>query len=582
MHEMSYLEMTDLFSSRTREDWADLAHKSLKGKPLDKVINAHVDDQLMVRAFHSKQDLPDPGEPLPSQRKDRNWIIAQSLDLLREDSLSIAKEELAGGSHGLRVQGLSDAGKSRSSAFLAMAGEKACWLCFDEPGRSDMLAKSLLKHDLTGLSGIAGLDVLGDAMAGKRNPDDVRAHAEILADLGQQIAAKSSLTSYLINGHLAYDMGASHVFEVTLCLATARLMMDVQLDRGVTADQAATSICFSVACDSDQFLTMAKGRALQYGIRSIFEAYGAGHVVPMVIMRSAERCLYPIEPHVNQLRLTAMAAGAVFGGASVTTLLPHDHALSDSDGFSRRMARNIQTILMQESHLGQVIDPAAGSYAIETLTRDMAEKAWQEFQMIDVAGGLDPFMASGELTRRLRDMVSSRQSRVDQGKTLLTGINSYPLAMADMVVSSRPDAETSLSPKRPSATFEVLRATAARREQPVRIGIVPLGALKDYSARLNFLQNALAAAGLEVTVSEENTDLSVFDSVFLCASDADYAALALDKWLEIRDHLTGPCWMAGGAEDVVQSLQDEGIVRTVRATDSLAEWLGELMKGASS
>lgn len=193
-----------------------------------------------------------------------------------------------------------------------------------------------------------------------------------------------------------HEAGASAAQELGCSLAGGVALLRELTSAGLSVEAALGQLEFRYAATADQFLTIAKLRAARRVWARVAEASGADaaagaqlqHAVTSPVMMSRR------DPWVNMLRTTVASLAAGVGGADAVTVLPFDHALGLPDGFARRIARNTSTILMEESHVGRVIDPAGGSWYVERLTDELAQAAWTWFQEIERAGARRPRCAT--------------------------------------------------------------------------------------------------------------------------------------------------------------------------------------------
>ncbi|MFJ3674055.1 methylmalonyl-CoA mutase family protein, partial [Streptomyces sp. NPDC090106] len=220
-----------------------------------------------------------------------------------------------------------------------------------------------------------------------------------------------------------------------------------------------------------------------------------------------------------------LAAGV--GGADSVTVLPFDEALGLPNAFSRRIARNTSTILIEESHLARVIDPAGGSWYVERLTDELALAGWEFFQTVEQAGGQEVFLRTGTLARTLAGTWAARARRLATRREPVLGVSEFPL-LSDRPVEREP-APALLSGGLPQVrrddAFEVLRARSdahlvATGARP-RIYLAALGPAAAHTARLTFAANLFQAGGVE-PVTEGTFEESGAREACLCSSDALY------------------------------------------------------------
>ena len=195
---------------------------------------------------------------------------------------------------------------------------------------------------------------------------------------------------------------------------------------GVALDAARGMIYFRLAADADEFLTIAKFRAIRKLWARVEEACGLAPKPAYVAAETAWRMMTQRDVAVNMLRITVAVAAAGLGGADNIAVLPHTAALGLPDAFARRVARNTQLILLEESNLAKVADPAAGSGAIEDLTSKLCIAAWKLFQEIEAAGGAWAGLEQGLVQKQVAAVRAERQKAVARRKDALTGSSDYP------------------------------------------------------------------------------------------------------------------------------------------------------------
>jgi methylmalonyl-CoA mutase len=329
-----------------------------------------------------------------------------------------------------------------------------------------------------------------------------------------------------VDGPAFHDLGASASWELAGAVAAGVSYLRVLGENGVSVADALRQVSFRYAADDDQFMTIAKLRAARQLWARVAEVVGeptAGaatvHAVtsaPMMAQR---------DPWVNMLRTTLAAFAAGVGGADTVVVQTFDSAIpgglpSTAASFARRMARNTQLLLLEESHVGRVLDPAGGSWHVEDLTRHLAEQAWKHFQDIESRGGFVD--ARDYVAAEIGQVRDRRADDIAHRRTALTGVNEYP-NLAEAPLPAQTDTP---GVARYAAGFEALRdrsdahlaATGARP----RAVLLPLGPLAEHNIRTTFATNLLASGGIEA-VSER---AGAFEVAVICGTDARYATEA--------------------------------------------------------
>lgn len=397
------------------------------------------------------------------------------------------------------------------------------------------LAAALDEEKRGRLSIDLGADPLTAALAGRAAPEvaDVVAVAVRAADLGGHVRAVT------VDGSVLHDLGASASWELAGAIAAAVEYLRVLGDAGLETADAVRQIGFRLAADDDQFMTIAKLRALRQLWARVAEVVGAPeagaatvHVVSSLAMM-AQR-----DPWVNMLRTTLAAFSAGVGGADTVLVHPFDVAIpggspGTSRGFARRIARNTQLLLLEESHVGRVLDPAGGSWFVEDLTARLAEEAWARFQEIEARGGFSE--AREHVADRVAEVADRRREDIAHRRTALTGVNEYP----NLAEVPLPAGEALTGVTRYAAAFEALRdrsdAFLERTGARPRALLLPLGPLAEHNIRTTFAANLLASGGIEAVnpgpVDPEGVSAAVSDAggpavAVICGTDARYGAEA--------------------------------------------------------
>jgi methylmalonyl-CoA mutase len=276
----------------------------------------------------------------------------------------------------------------------------------------------------------AGIDVIGPLASAGRLPED---DAALRADVGALAASlvADGFAGRLIeaDGRVYHDAGASEAQELGAALATAVYHLRALADAGMPVATAADTIGFTLSADQQQFLVTAKLRALRLLWRRVLDLSGVDAPAPTRLhVETSYRMMAARDPHANILRTTIAAFAAATGGADSLSVLPFTAANGLPEERARRLARNTQLILREESGLGRVADPAAGSGGIEALTDALAEAGWQEFRQIEAEGGIFASLKAGLLQARIAATREVRDTEIAAGRRPIVGVTLYPLA----------------------------------------------------------------------------------------------------------------------------------------------------------
>jgi methylmalonyl-CoA mutase len=400
----------------------------------------------------------------------------------------------------------------------------------------------------------------------------------------------------LADGRPVHDAGGSEVQELAFALAVGVAYLRALEAGGIVLEQARTALSFRLSADADQFLTMAKFRALRLLWARVEQSCGLAPKPIFVAAETAWRMLTRRDPYVNMLRATIATFSAGLGGADAITVLPHTLALGLPDPFARRAARNTQLVLLEESNLAKVSDPAAGSGGIETLTRELCEAAWSLFQEIEKAGGVFSALEQNLIQRKVAATRALREANIARRKDVLTGATEFPnLHEAHVaVLDAKPAAPASygeanikfdaLPPMRLAAPFErlrdrsdqILKSSGARP----RVFLANLGTAAKFTARATFAKSFFETGGIEAVDTEGLTDPAALAAAFkasgaklacLCSSDKIYAAQAVAAAKALQASGARHIYLAGRPGELETTLRAAGITGFIFAgSDALA------------
>jgi methylmalonyl-CoA mutase len=432
---------------------------------------------------------------------------------------------------------------------------------------------SNLGADPLGAVARAVLSKGGPADASPARQDDAAAYR----DLPELLSRTSDLgvRALVVDGTVAHDAGAGDAGEVGYTLAVGAAYLRALTAAGIEVDTACRLVDFRYAVTDEQFPTIAKLRAARLAWHRVAELCGAApsagaqrqHAV------TSRAMLTRYDPWVNLLRTTVAAFAAGVGGAAAVTVLPYDSALGIPEEFGRRMARNISAVLIGESHLGAVTDPAGGAHAVEMLTADLAESAWAEFGRIEESGGILAALNDGSLAKRVGAVRAERRRRIATRRRPITGISEFPAA-GERPPERRPLAQTE-PVLRWSAPFEALRDQPAG--EPVLM--VTVGTQASAASRTLFTRNLLAAGGVRVVEPDPAASIEQAISrtgcrtLILAGSDAAYQGDVADLARRARAAGARAVFLAGRPQGLLADLPAGLIDGTVAAGDDVLAFL---------
>lgn len=351
-------------------------------------------------------------------------------------------------------------------------------------------------------------------------------------DLGEaaRLALQHGVRAFVIDASILHDAGAGEVLELAYAAAAGVDLLRKLDAAGVPAVEAVGLVEFRYAATDQQFTSISKLRAARSIWARVCQVLGLDNNVQRQHAVTSGRMMTQFDPFTNLLRTTIATFAAAVGGADAITVRPYDAAVGTTDEFGSRMARNISNLLVHESHIGQVTDPAGGAGSMERLSDDLARAAWARFAEIDSAG-LESFV-DGTLADELKQTVQARSEAIAKRKQAITGVNEFP--QSDEKLLDRAPAYSRfhpgglVHPVHDADEFEKLRRNPA--EKPVFLW--PVGSLAATTARATFAGNLLSAGGIPVATGTAGLDFDALQNeyeqsgataVCLVGSDPGYA-----------------------------------------------------------
>ncbi|UIJ72811.1 methylmalonyl-CoA mutase family protein [Aurantimonas sp. HBX-1] len=426
----------DAFPPATEADWRALVET--KGRGLDGLVTDAEDGFRYGPVYARRHDAV----PLARLAAGRWSIMARVDDVDPERAGGQALADLEGGASGLAV---AIAGAPSSRGFgvpldgiaRALDGVRLDIAALRiEPHPQSLAALEAIAslaaaagHDLASVSVDISLDdSAGFAASGRFAGDERDRRARIGRETQALRARGFSGRTVEADGRVYNDAGATAGQELGAVLATALYALRAMDEAGLSVAEAAGAIGFTLAVDQTQFEQTAKLRALRLLWARVLEACGESDMPPLRLhAETAWRMLSASDPHTNMLRATIAAFAAATGGADSIAILPHTAPLGLADPAARRLARNVQVILQEESGLGAVEDPAAGSGGIEALTDLTAAAGWDEFCRIEAEGGIIASLASGALQNRIAAAAAARRRALAEKRSVIIGATLYPM-----------------------------------------------------------------------------------------------------------------------------------------------------------
>lgn len=588
-------KLAEGFAAASRAQWTALVEKALKGADFEKRMVSATPDGLRIEPLYTRAEaLPESAAAMPGaapfvrgtapQRTGLGWDIRQFHS--GEDAKALNKailEDLEGGVNSitLHIAAPGTSGLQLSDEALAAALDGVLLdlspIALLAGSQAPAAARALIKLwdskriEPTKRKGHFNADPLGMLAVTGSLPMPLDAALDEAASLIPFTAPSPGVTALLADGNSYNAAGATEAQELAAMLATFLAYLRAAEKQGITPQAAVPKIAVGLAADDDQFLTIAKLRAARQLVWRVAEACGAGNEAGKVHFTavSAWRMLAKRDAWTNILRTTISCAAGALGGADAITVLPFTYALGKPDAFARRVARNVQIVCQEESHLGRVADPAGGSWYIEKLTAELAEKAWSIFQDIERKGGIAAALASGHLQDQIAAAADARSKAIATGRSAITGVSAFPLLGDDGIKvepwpssPSKGDAKPAVQVRplkhcRLAEPFEALRdaadAHAAKTGKPLSVFLASIGQVVDHNVRSTWIKNYLAAGGIAADMTDGYKDADAAAAAFKASGATAACICSSDAMNALHAEATAKALKAAGAKLVLMA-----------------------------
>ncbi|MGO9421050.1 methylmalonyl-CoA mutase family protein [Roseiarcus sp.] len=579
------------FPAWTEADWRKAAEAALKGASLDKLVSKTADGLRIDPVYP-------PAVGPRAVRAGGPWKVIARLDHpdAREANAQ-ALEDLSNGADGLQIVfagaiGAYGFGLKRSDpATLAAAFEG---VQFDAGARFELdlgpsgPAEALAFANHVRATGAEpaicavsfGLDPFAVAARGPF-PSDWAAHVKPYVDAALELkSGRFNGPFFVADARSVHAAGGSAAQELAFALGAGVSLLRALGEAGIAPDKARSSIAFRLASDAEEFVEIAKFRALRIVWARVEEACGLAPRAPYVQAESAWRMMTRRHPYLNVLRGTIAAFAAGLGGADSVSVLPHPLAVGFPGSLARRLARNGQLVLLRESHLGFVDDPAAGAGGFEALTKALCDKSWAVFQEIEAKGGLPAALADGGFQRQVAENAAALRRDVARIKSPITGVSAHPqlVEAATDIAPGAPEPEFvaaaagALAPFRLAEAFEALRdqsdACLQKTGARPKAYLVAIGAEPVHRRRVAYMRELFETGGVQPVYDGEaatpedavaKLKASGAELACLCSDDETYAARAEAFATAVKAAGVKGLTLAGRPGDLEQRLRAAGV-----------------------
>ncbi|MEN9856755.1 MAG: hypothetical protein RLZZ157_1881, partial [Pseudomonadota bacterium] len=543
------------FEAPDHQAWVDLVQQALKGASFDRLID-HTYDGIPVLPLYTADDVAGAAPTPPRLPYDAflPWDIRQTV--LNSDPRSANQVALHDLSRGV------------SSIEFCIDSAGACGVAANTPEDFATLTQGIMtEYAAVALSGAVDVDAARALQSAIAQP--ARAHARLAFNLdpflgpmmGQAAVSMDDALAFAKDAHARFphatclradarpvhEAGGSEGAELAYAIGAGIAFLQAGERHGLSPQEANQTLLFTLSTGPDVVLEIAKIKAARHLWAHVMAACGAAQAPMRLQAVTSGRMQTRVDPATNMLRATCANFAAGAAGADIITVLPFNSAYALADEKARRIARNTQLILQEETHLGRVRDPAAGAWAMEALAGQMAGVAWAKVQEIERAGGLRAALDQCLVQGWVASVAAARLDDVARGKTGLVGVTRFPNLDEDLpqwpvhtgAVSQKP--ANSLPPIHLSQDFEALRALP-----PKSIFLATLGTLAGFGPRVSFARNVFESGGIkalggviafaDVAAIVDAYEASGADLACICGADADYAsgASALARALKAK------------------------------------------------
>lgn len=528
-------------------DWRALVEKGLRGAPWERLVSRTADG-IEIKPLYREPDIRTandvfglPGSaPFVRGAARGAWFIRQAFEhpdleqtnreILADLRCGVSAIELVIDPSG--VNGVAIANEDDLNRALADVILEAAPISLDA-GANALRTAMLLEAKLKGVAAAGtafNVDPIGVMM---RTGDIAKADVADATRFAERIRERlPDATALRVDARPVHEAGGTEAQEIAAALSTGIAYLRALTTAGLTADDAARSLLFAFAVGPDVLVETSKLRAMRLCWARVLEASGVRpeNRAARIQAFTSRRMMTRYDAHTNILRVTTAAFAAVIGGADDITTYPFTDALGLPTSFARRVARNTQLILMEESHLDHVTDPAGGAWFVEKLTQDLADVAWSKMQAIEAQGGVVAALDAGVLQREVAEARGRRQSAFARRKETINGVTDFPLLaqhMPDFVarraLHEMPSSRR-LRPIRWAESFESLRDRAEGKNDGVFFA--NLGPPAEFTPRAQFAMNLFGVGGVHSVGADVERQTSEAMIAAFRASNTGVAVIA--------------------------------------------------------
>lgn len=615
---MAEIEAKKLFTEFppvTTEQWEAEIQKDLKGADYEKKLVWNTLEGFKVRPYYRAEDLKSikhmaakPGEfpYVRGTKTTNNWLVRQKIEVscpkaANAEALDILMKGVTSLDFVINNKEFSS---SDLDTLLNQISIKSVELNFSGCGAKNMAPLFIAKVKKAGLVSedvVASfnIDPIVKKLTIKGKSTVCSCGEDVLDTLVKLIVAGKEyrrVRFVTVNGTAFNNAGATITEELACTLAVAHDYIVELMGRGLAIDDVARNIKFNMPIGPLYFMEIAKFRAARMLWATIVKQYNPINECSMKMRVNAATSMWNAtiyDPYVNMLRATTESMSAAIAGVNSIEVHPFDSAYETPTAFANRIARNVQHLLKEETHIDLVADVAGGSYYVESLTQTIAETSWAMFKEIETKGGYSEAFKSGYISEKINASAAKRNKNIETRRDILLGTNQYPnftekvtgVTLEKCACSCSDKAQyTPLKQYRASEAFEALRLKTDASAESHKAFMLTVGNVSFARARSQFACNFFACAGIDVVDNlmfssiEEGLKAACAakaDIVVLCSSDDEYATLAPEAFKAINGKAL---FVVAGAPACQSELEAAGIKNFISVRSNVLETLKEYQK----
>jgi len=602
------------FPSTSTEAWESQLKKDLKGADYEKTLFTTTREGIKIQPFYRKEDLEkvkfvnnaSGSTPFGGIHKENNdWLIRQ--DILVDNISNANKNAIE-----LKNKGVQSIGFLFSDQFQPSVKDI-------EHLMENIHSEELEVNFMCGPASHKILAIYEELVSKyKRNPEKIQGSVDFdpfmaytfrgklcqteeyaFTHSKQMVHAAKALPNFrviAVHGHNLRNAGADVVQELAFSLSQGVEYLDRLTDLGLSVDKIATHLKFNFGVGSNYFMEIAKLRAARYLWSKVMSSFSFEqessaqmhiHSVPTTWNKSV------YDSHVNILRTTTEGMSAILGGTDSLSLTAYNMTYQLPTEFSERIARNQQLVLKEESFLDKVADPASGSYYLESLTKSLAEKAWNLFLQVEDLGGYIAALKRGFIQDAIEASASKSTEAMATRREIVLGTNQYPNFTESIDEMLNPDVFEPLDLRASNAEIRTLKQSRlsiaierirqktdlfAQKNHRPKVFMLSVGNKAIRKARAQFACNFFACAGFEVEDNNgfENVDEGIqasieskADIIVICSSDKEYPAFVEAVFDKLQYHAI--LVVAGYPKTLIEEIERAGVNHFIHAKSNIVE-----------